>query len=153
MKRPSILTRRKTLSLSSLVAASLSGCLGSISMSSGPSIGESDIEMRIKSGNKNGPILDKERVELENISDDELDLNQSTLEYENGELYEFRELQLQPGAEVYVTTTGDERATMKSSPPIYVRGAGLDSLILSNSSAKVSLIGPEGGTIIKKEVE
>jgi hypothetical protein len=133
---------------SAAVIAGLAGCAQS---SPSSDIDESEVKLVFHPSTGGRSTATRERVVLINTSDRDLELTDYRLKYDSGESYTFDKLELDPRGKVLVVSQGHGDGRGKSNPPVYVRNAGFESLVLSDGRAEISLVAPGGDIVVKRK--
>jgi hypothetical protein len=129
-------SRRAVLTVA---VASLGGCLSTFDTVEAPGTHPPDAELRldIERPGENG-----ERVYVHNEGPGDVPMRGYTLEYDDGVVYEFDRLTLEPGSWVAVESTSVLEGMDRSDPPKFVRGANRDGRLCPDG--RVTLVGPQG---------
>lgn len=136
MRRP---TRRGVLTAT---MAALGGCLSTFDTVESPGTHPPGAELRLdveRAGERG------ERVYVHNDGDEGVSIRGYTLEYDDGVVYEFDRLELEPGSWVAVESTSVVEGVERSDPPKYVRGANRDDRFCPDG--RVTLVGPQGTVV------
>lgn len=133
-------TRRTVLAAA--VLSGLAGCLDTFDAVDAPGTvpPDADLRLEVERAGERG-----ERVYVHNDGADTIDLRGYTLEYDDGFVYEFGRLPLEPGSWVAVESTSVVDGIDRSDPPKYVRGANRDGRFCPDGRA--TLVGPEGTVV------
>lgn len=102
---------------------------------------ESAFEIQFEEGPADGPVVQRERVTVTNLSEERRYVSGYTLAYSSG--YEHAisgGLTLEPRATLAIVSRGEGASVAESEPPTYYRDAALPELVLTDGEETVRLM-------------
>jgi len=103
---------------------------------------ESTFEIKFEEGPADGPVVQRERVIVTNLSEDRQYVSGYTLAYSSGYEYTISGgLTLEPHATLAIVSQGEEHSSVvESDPPTYYQTATLPELVLTDGEETVRLL-------------
>lgn len=110
---------------------------------------ESTFKIQFKDGPADGPVVQRERVTVTNLSEERQYVSGYTVAYSSGYEYTISGgLTLEPHATLAIVSQGEGASVAESEPPTYYQDAALPELVLTDDEETVRLLNHDDEPVV-----